>query len=261
MQKQQVGHIAVSGIIYRAANPAQIFTAIKDATYPHVVWRGCICLIGGNWTGKGNVRYDMAPIQTFAREVAEELLFAKPMQSTADLGETSVSHTMPTNYRAKEADRQSAPEDEADLLLVKQAIIRRARSFDDYILTIPPEVFLRADPESTQPTITALCCVLEIGLDEETWAILARLQRDFGNLSCESESYILTIADMTERNILAMSGYDQILQEFFEVKEVMRGRALPADHGVSVRRASLHPRFSYGEYLKHYSVARKPEGW
>lgn len=258
--KQQVGHIAVNGIIYRATNPEEIFTDIKDNTYPLIVWRGCVCLIGGNWTGKG-ARYDVSPLATFAREIEEELSFAKPIQSTAELGETLVSHTAPITYRVKGLDKEATLEDEADLRIVKRAIVRSARSFDDYIVTVPHEVFLRGDPETKQTTMIALVCVLDVGLDEETWTILARLQREFGNISCESESHILSIDNMIENNILAMSGQDKTLQEFFESKVIMRERVLPTDPVVSVRRASVHPRFSYWEYLKHYSVTRKPEGW
>lgn len=133
--------------------------------------------------------------------------------------------------------------------------------FDDYILMIPREVFLRGDPGTKQQDITALCCVLEVGLDEETWAILERLQREFGNLSCESESCILSTDEIVERNILAMSGQDQILQEFFETKGVYSAHMLPTDPAVSVRRGPVHPCLNYDVYLDHYDVLKAPKGW
>lgn len=115
MQQQTVGHISVNGIIYRAANPAQIFTDIKDDTYPHIVWRGCICLIGGNWTGE-SAADDSSPMMTFIRKMLEELSFEKPVQSTAELGETSL-HTAPTMYRVKGGRRPPTPDEQIDLLL------------------------------------------------------------------------------------------------------------------------------------------------
>lgn len=256
---ETVGHIAASAIIYRVKNPAQIFTDIKDATYPHVVWRGCLCFIGGNWTGKGAM-YDVGPMETFAREITEELSLEKSVQSTAELGETSV-HTDVINYRVKGLKREATAEDYADLEFVKQAIFRAARSFDDYVVTIPRDVFLRGDPETKQTDMTALLSIVDVGLDEQTWRKLARLQRELGNLSCESETHVLSVGDIVHRDILAMSGYDQILQEFFEVRGCSEGHTLPRDNAVTVKRAPLHPRLTYKEYLKHYSVTRKPEGW
>ena len=259
MEKQTVGHIAVSGIIYRAANPEEIFIDMKDATYPHVVWRGCLCLIGGNWIGK-EARYDTSPLMTFAREVGEELSLDKRVQSTAELVELSV-HTTPINYVVKGIDRKATREDCESLEYVEQAIIHSARSFGDYISTIPREVFLRGDTTSRQTAIVSLFCVFDVGLNEEMWAMLARLGRDFGNLSCESESRILSVDDIIEKNIIAMAGYDYILQDFFECKGVMRQRVLPMDPAVKVRRASVYPRRSYKSYLRHYFVTKKPEGW
>lgn len=259
MQQQVVGHISVNGIIYRTAYPEEIFTDIKDATYPLVVWRGCICLIGGNWTGNSS-KHDQSPLATFTREIMEELILKKSIRNTAELGETCI-HTDPINYLVQDIKRRPTPEDEADLQFVKEAMVNGARSFDDYIITIPREVFLRADSETKQTTITALTCVFEIGLDEEIWRILARLQQDFDNLSCESESHILSVDGMIEKNIIAMSGQDQILQEFFEAKGVTRGRTLPRDTAITVQRAVVYPRSSYKEYVKYYTILKKPEGW
>lgn len=255
MGKMKVGHIAVGCVIFRATRPGDIFILVKDATYPHRVWRGCVCLVGGNWMEIGGQRSDLKPLATLRREVFEELSLTKPPQNTDELGETSnVGDSI--EYCIKSSNRPVTPQDVAELEIIKMAIVLNARPFDDYIVTIPREVFLRGDSESGQEDMRILFCAFEASLTEDVWNILLRLERDFGNICCESESWIVSAEELAKRQIPAIAGHDVVLRQFFESRGVHAGIAIPVDEMVGVERAPVHPLFSYEDYMRHYEVVK-----
>ncbi len=254
MDKTAVGHIAVGAIVYRRANPDEIFICTKDLTYPHKVWRGCLCLIGGNWM-RTRADIDLSPLATFKREVREELSLIKSLQSTEELEETS-KVGVPFSYRVGEQDRRITSQNVTELEIVKTAIMLNAKLFDDYIVVVPRHVFLRGDPQSIQDDMVILLCVFEVPLAEDVWALLVRLQDDFGNLSCESESRILFMEEMVACNVAAVAGHDVALQQFFEAKGISGGCAVPIDEDIVVRRAPMHPLPFYKDYLRYYDIAQ-----
>lgn len=254
---RKIGHLCAAAIIYRTANPEEIFVNIKTVDYPSVVWRGCICLIGGNWTG--NAFTDHSPKETFLREMREELQLVKHVQNTTELGETIV-YTKSVEYRVKGVERIPTPEEEGMLDELKEEIENATFHFGDYILTIPREVFLKADPQSLQTSQVALLSVFEAGLDEANWEKLVELQQGFGNLSCESESCILAIDEIIRRTIFGQAGQDQILQRFFEQKGIAQGRRIPMKSGVIVEPVGSCLG-DYGNYLERFDVERRPIGW
>lgn len=255
--KRKVGSFCAQSIIYRASNPEDIFVEIKTMDYPLFVWRGCFCFIGGNWTGEASA--DRSPKETFLREMKEELQLVKHGQSTAELGETAV-HTKYIKYRVKGGGFVPTPEETEMLDELKKAIEETTLHFSDYIYIVPREVFLRADPQSPQTTQVNISSVFTVGLNETDWGNLVELQGRFGNLSCESESHILAMDEIIARNILGMSGQDQILQQFFENKGVARGRLIPMHPGVTVELAGNYLE-NYHRYLEKFDVERRPRGW
>jgi hypothetical protein len=255
--KNKIGHICANAIIYRAAKPEEILVDIKTADYPLAVWRGCFCFIGGNWTG--NAFADQSPKDTFLREMREELQLIKHTRSTAELGETAI-HANPGQYRVKGIDRQPTVGEENMLNELKKEIEKTASHFNDCILTIPRDVFTEADPQSTQTTQVALLSVFEAGLDETAWSKLAELQQRFGNVSCESESQILTMDEIVKKGIFGLSGQDRILQQFFEDKGVTKGRRIPMKPGIIVEPIYFYLG-GYRNYLYRYDIERRPTGW
>ncbi len=254
MRKRRISHIAAVCIVYREANPEEIFTPVKDATYPLKVWRGHYCFIGGNWTGQAGT--DPDPRKTVVREIGEELRLFRPEQSTAELGETAV-HRVPITYRVPGLERPATAEEERALEEVKAAIFEAMEPFGDYVLTIPAEVFLAADPASQQTTQVALCSVFEAGLDETAWPKLAELQETFGNISCESETAILTLDKIVREGITGTSGLDRVLRDFFYEAEDDRSGEFPLHPGPTVEWVGS-PKESYRDYFGRYEIERIP---
>lgn len=254
MQRTRIGHVCAVGIIHRAKNPQELFFNIKDATYPLVVWRGHICFIGGNWTGKSG--FDPNPKATFIREVREELQLIKKEQSTAELAETS-AHTKPITYKVKGLDKLPTAEEEAMLDRVKDAIQEKAHPFADYVLKIPGWVFKEADPQSQQTTQTALCSVFSVRLPEDAWEELRHLQETFTNVSCESESAVMTVDEIIARGIKGQSGQDRIRRDFLQQKGIRRWREIPLHQGPTVKQMDTTCD-SYRKYVSRYAIERIP---
>lgn len=254
MRKLKIGHVCAVGIIHRAENPGELLFDIKTGDYPLAVWQGHICFIGGSWTGQAGL--DVNPKATFIREVREELQLVKEERSTAELSETTV-HTEPITYKVKGIDKLPTPEEKAMLDRVKDAIQEKARPFADYVLKIPDWVFKEADPQSPQTTQTAICSVFSVGLPEDVWEKLRYLQKIFGNVSCESESAVMTVDEIIANGLRGQSGQDLILRNFLRQKDIRRWQDIPIHKGPIVAKMDTMCS-SYQEYISRYAIERIP---
>ena len=159
-KKIHVLNIAGVGIIYRASNPRELFIEVKDDGHPIKLVRRQLCFIGGNWIGE-TAKGDRKPLDTFRRELGEELSFDRPIRNSVELallGLANIKEFAPTPNPSAEATEQ----DIADLNDLKRVMTNSAIPFGDFLNTIPKAALDSADSENKRDGFTTLASYWEI---------------------------------------------------------------------------------------------------
>lgn len=257
MSKQEIMGISSAAVMYRAANPAQIFLEMKDDGYPLKMMRRKLFFIGGNWIGE-DAKTDQGPLDTVRREITEEISLEHPARDRNEL--TLMGWLVDTSETPEYAPaaRDSASTDDAlRLKEIKRALCENLAPFDTSKVTITQKAMLLADPDCKKETFTTVICCWVIPLGEDVWSNLARLQQKYGNISNESVSMIVSLNRIIERNVYTCPGQDQTLQRFFRAMGLPRSCELPLTEHCETE--WLGPALaSYDEYLEIYDVERKP---
>ena len=260
-EKIKVTNISSVGIILRRRDPTQLFLEVKDDGHPINLVRRQLCPIGGNWIGDA-AKADRNTLETFRRELQEELSFDRPIRSSIELallGQADIEEFAPTPDPAASPRKR----DIAALAHLKRVICESALSGNDYIITIPKAVLDAADSENKRDGFTTLCSYWTIALEEKEWTMLVKLQEKFKNLSNESITLITSLDEIVQTGTNTAFGHDQKLQRFFLNASELWGpeyataKDFPIVPGIESIYAS--PSLSsYEEYLERYDVARKP---
>lgn len=253
-EKRKVTNISAAALVYRLAEPFEIFAEFKDNTHPLKLVRNSLCLIGGNWVGE-SAKSDRGPLDTLKRELSEELTIAKATVSRKELEDLGFDEN--ADPSAEVIAQRGSVDDVRRLNEIRRAIITGFEPFGSYTQFVSREAILSADPEPKQQAFTALANVYTSGLDERTWGDLMRLQTRYGNLIAEFSSSIITsLDDIVEKKMRSAFGYDRILQYFFRTMD-LHAKEIPMVQGVEVE--FVGPILdTYSEYLARYDVEKKP---
>lgn len=256
MGKIRVNNICGVGIIYRSANPSEIFIEVKDDGYPQKLMRRKLCPIGGNWIGE-RAKQDNNPHGTYARELGEELTFERPIRDSVELsllGQAEVE-----TFNPAPAPQEIPTEAERMLLQnIKMQFINNALPFADFVNTVSKAALDSADPENKRDGYAALASYYMSGISEETWLALLKLQKRFGNLSNESITLITSLNEIVRTGAKTAFGHDRALKAFFLRMGLEDAMNFPLlGEGVDGVWAG-RPLPDYDEYLKRYDVLKKP---
>lgn len=256
MSKQRIAGISSAALMFRAANPAQIFLEMKDDTYPLKMMRRKLFFIGGNWIGE-DAKEDQGPLDTVRREIFEEISLKRQTHDPSELVLMGLLVGAPEAPNAPKAQDSISTNDAACLKEIKWAMCGNLAPFDTLKLTITQKAMLLADPDCKRKAYTNIICCWVVPLGESTWSNLVRLQQKYGNISSESISMMVSLNQIIERNIYACPGQDQTLQRFFRAMGLPRARKLPLVEHVETE--WLGPALaSYRDYLEIYDVERRP---
>jgi len=248
---EQLTNCASVGIIYRASDPSQVFLEIKDAGYPRKVFVGMGCLIGGNWAGEA-AKNDLSPIDTFRREVEEELSFENALVDPIELKQL---HDV-TDLKSLDIGRRrsNVTPIHLDLYVLKilvKTIKERAAPYRVHIVTVPERVFRRGESKYSKGDVKTLVSYYTIGLAEFEWAFLAALHQKFGNLSNESITLITSLDEIVEMGFQVSWGHDQALRMFFLDHGFEKARKMAMVPGITTRYLG-QPANSYKTYLERF---------
>ncbi|MDD2731748.1 MAG: hypothetical protein PHI53_00970 [Candidatus Pacebacteria bacterium] len=253
--KKRIANISSVGIIFRAANPAEIFIEVKDDTHPIKLVRRQLCPIGGNWIGD-NAKNDRDTFDTFKREVEEEISFDRPIRDSVELnllGASEANAFVP----APASDIKAQPEDSETLSQIKKVIFSSAAAFGDFLNTVTRAALYAADPDNEREGFTTLASYWMVSLREDIWKDLRRLQKRFKNLSNESITLFTSLGQIICNNIKVAFAHDRVLQRFFLAHGLRGADNMPLVPGLKSEGVGM-PLQSYQEYLKRYEVAKKP---
>lgn len=254
MKKERVSNLASVGIIFRTANPSEIFIEIKDDGYPLKVFRRCLCPIGGNWIGEAGKR-DRKPLDTFRREFDEEISLQRAIASTLEL--KLLGFEPEGNfYQTPKKDYIPTSDETKIFAELKQVIAESCTPFGDFKCQIPKEVILREEPESKREGFTAIVSYWLVAVSEDRWKQLTNLQRAFGNLSNESITIITSLREIIETGTKTAFGHDRALQKFFLSFGLKDAYRLPFIEGIQAKEVGK-TLASYEEYMSKYDIQRK----
>ena len=245
MQKRPILCIAGVGIIYSQSNPRCILAETKTPGYPMEAFVGAVSLIGGNWLGD-NARKDENPLDTFRREVGEEL---SPGRSAEGDELVMLGHAETPNV-AVARDRTMSTRGQEALFDLKKTICTNAVPFGDFIDTISPAY-------RKQGGYDFLASCWAVPLDYKEWMTLMRLQDAFRNLSNESATVITSLDEMINKGQKSAFGYDRLLQRFWLAMGLTQARDLPMMEGNDCQPVGT-AMATYEDYLAVYDVAKKP---
>lgn len=251
----QVNTISAVGIIYRASDPTQIFLEKKTAGYPRKIFLAGL-LIGGNWIGEKGAS-DRNPLETFRREIKEEITFEKPPSSFQEFNLIH-SENHRGSYRVTGSEIWTPTFKDRDRLNnLKNEIIVSCQPFWDFVQRVPEEVFRRAEPDYNKGDYCGLCSVFQAGLSEGQWKILIDLQEKSGNLSNESQTVITSLSEIVSSGFRIGWCQDRMLQSFFLSRGFKEANDMPLIPGVEAIWVG-RPKNSYENYLSIYDVAKRP---
>lgn len=257
MSKQEIMGISSVALMFRAANPAQVFLEMKDDGYPLKMMRRKLFFIGGNWIGE-DAKADQGPLNTVRREILEEISLKPKAHDHNELALMGWLVDTPEAPEYTPAAQDSASAD--DVLCLKetrQAMCENLAPFDTSKVTITQKAMLLADPDCKKETFTTVICCWVIPLGEGIWRDLVRLQKKYGNLSNESVSMLVSLNQIIERRVYTCPGQDQTLQRFFRAMGLPHAWELPLVEHIETE--WLGPALaSYKDYLEIYDVERKP---
>ena len=200
-----ITNISGVGIIFREKNPSEIFIEIKDDSHPIKLVRRCLCLIGGNWIGN-MAKFDKSPLDTFRREVKEELSFERPIRNEKELEFLGVINKSEIFEPTFKSARPVTQKDIETLTDIKNVICEKCIPFGAFLNTITKVAMDVADPNNTRESFTSLECVYVIPMNEYYWEQLEFLQNAFGNLSDESIRVITSLDKIIDNNINSAFG-------------------------------------------------------
>ncbi len=255
MHKIQVTNISSVGIIFREANPAELFIELKDDGHPMKLVRRQLCPIGGNWIGE-NAKKDTDTFETYKRELREELSFERPMRNSVELDLLGLADTK-TFAPVYRQDVEVCEEDKVLLANIKNLILWDAEPWGDFLNHIPRSALNAADPENKRDGFTTLTSYYTTGLAEGAWGILCHLQDKYKNLSNESVTMVTTIDEIVRAKTHTAFAHDRVLSGFFQFKGVRSAERMPLVPGLSSIKMGM-PLATYADYLNKYDVAKKP---
>jgi len=252
--KLKGNNVSAVGIIYREANPREILIEAKTGDHPWELVRGQLCVIGGNWIGE-NARGDKGPLDTFLREVREELSLDRPRGSSLELQKL---HEMPLeDFRATPIKRTPAESDRALLEGLREGILAQAEPFLMALNSVDESAFVRADPQHTKGGTRGISCYYMMALNEDDWGILAKLQFDYGNLSNESVTLITSLDEILETGHHAAFAHDYVLRAFFMSRGFAEAENFPLVEGGRSIPLGM-PCKTYEELTELFDIAKTP---
>ena len=254
---EQLTNCASVGIIYRVSDPRQVLLDLKSAGYPRKTFAGMGCLIGGNWIGEA-AKSDLSPLNTFRREVEEELSFENVLVDPVELKQLH-DVTDPVSLDIGRLRSNVTPlSSDADLLKMLVKIIKeRVVSYRVHIVTVPEAAFRRKEPNYAKGDIKTLVSYYKVGLAEFEWAFLAALQRKFGNLSNESVTVVTSLDEMVETGFQISWGHDQALRRFFLDNGLEEARKMVMVPGIKTAYLG-EPASSYRHYTDCFKFKVTP---
>lgn len=253
--KLKINNLCSAGIIYRASNPTQVFIEVKDNTYPLVAFRKHLCPIGGNWIGS-SAKKDRSPLDTFKREIREELDLIKTSARNLELRLLDIERKIKTRqiYRKRASIKGG---DREVLKEIKDFIIKNINPFGDFLITIPKLLMRRDDHGYLYDKTFFICSYFSVALTEDIWQKLSALQKKFGNLSNESVTFITSADEIVKNRLKTAFGHDRVLKEFFLAQGLMGLKSFPVIKNIKTKFLGLSLR-SYQEYLAKYEVIKNP---
>jgi len=254
--KRSVSNMASTVIIYQESNPSNIFLEMKDDTHPIKLVRGQLCTVGGNWIGD-NAKNDRNPLHTLEREIDEEWVFTRPMRDGKELFLLGMANNNRKFEPTPISDLKVTMGDEQNLMHVKLRVALTAKPCGDFINTIPRAVLDGADPENRRDGFSVLISYFMVGLSDDTWKVLKKLQNKFGNISAESVSVMTSLDEIVNNGTNTAFGHDQVLQRFFLSHGLKKAKRLPIVEGIESVPIGM-PRANYADYLKEIDILRKP---
>lgn len=255
MAKRKINNISSVGIIYRDVNPAEIFIEVKDDGHPIKLVRRQLCFIGGNWIGKSALQ-DKSTLDTFRRELDEELSFDRPIRDTVELsllGQASLEKFEPAPAPAVEVTE----EDINELERLKRVMASSAVPYCDVFATVSKLAMDLADPTNQRETFSGVCSYWKVPLTEVNWFSLVNLQEKFKNLSNESITIVTSLSEIVANGVKVAFGHDRTLQRFFLEQGFDQAKYLRLVPHIESEVVGM-PLNSYQEYLEMYEVAKRP---
>lgn len=255
----QITNMASVGIIFRASNPKEIFIEMKDDGHPIKLVRRQLCLIGGNWIGE-KAREDNCPLDTFRREVEEELcLEEKPIRTTKELVQLGLTDREKSYQVATTIFKKAVAKDCMQLQNIKRIIMTSAVPFGDFLNTVSKKAMDKADPANSRGDFTTLVSYWSVPLSEKNWKTLHYLQDKFGNLSNESVTMVTSLTKVIDQGLKIAFGHDQVLQRFFIAmgfKEAKKILIVDNDNILSIPVGTSLS--SYNDYFGRYEISKRP---
>lgn len=253
--RRAIRNIASVGIIFRQSNPSQIFLEMKDDGHPIKLVRRQLCFIGGNWIGE-EARKDRGPLDTFRRELIEEISFERPIRDSVELALLGLADA--ESFMPAPALRNMVTEDDRTWLQeFKWAACDNCVPFGDFINTVTKAALDAADPENERDTFTGLICYWAVPLNESCWHELGYLQHKFGSLSNESISVVTSLQELVKNRTKTAFGHDRVLQRFFLAYGLKEAGSLSLVDGVESEHVGT-TLASYSDYMERYEILRKP---
>ncbi|TSC75495.1 MAG: hypothetical protein G01um101430_337 [Parcubacteria group bacterium Gr01-1014_30] len=212
-KRPRISHIGSVGIIYPRINPNRIFLERKTGDFPIKLFRHQLNFIGGNWIGE-SARTDSGPLNTFRRELQEELSLEKTAVSTAELA--ALGHAPQEIFSMTPAlNRPVSHRHRVMLKEIKRIICANCVPFGTFLNTVSKAALDAADPDNKREGFIFLSAYWCMPLDKNRWATLHRLQTNYGNLSNESITLITSLDEMIESGTKTAFGNDRVLPEVF----------------------------------------------
>jgi hypothetical protein len=244
-----INNIASVGIIYREADPRDIFIDMKDGGLPVAAFQWTLCPIGGNWVGAGAAA-DAGPLATFRREFEEEFVLRTVDRDLVEVIE--LGHLLKT-ANGKVISR----EDSIAFFELRQSILTKAAPWRDYLVPVSRRV-LDLAPGNTREGFTTLVSYNLVGLDEVEWKALSRLQQTFENLSNESLSWVTSLSNIVALERRFAYGHEWAYRDFWEFHSALEltrwMRMFPHAQPTNLGK----PRQTYGAYLEDFEVLKRP---
>lgn len=252
MPKEKVTNISAVGIIFNKSNPAALFLERKDKTYPIEAFRENLGLVGGNWIGK-SAKKDRGPLDTFRREIEEEISLRKIDATTLELKLLGIIKKE-KRYRVPWDSPRPTKSDLKTLKEVKRSIKRSAKPLGDFLSVVPKKLMLEAGAKNHRGDFINLCSAYLVPLNEKAWRKLLNLQSKFGNLSNESTTLILPLEKIIKGKI--MFGHDRILKDFLSYLGQKSIKKIRLNKKIKSRKLG-RPLKSYRNYLYRYEIEKR----
>ena len=253
-EKKTVTNVSATGIFYRVSNPAELFMEFKDDGHPLAHARRRLCVIGGNWIGP-NAAADLLPINTFKRELNEELTFERPKRDSLELHLLGLAE-----YRVCNPTPQPTIEVHPDHELILQDLKAYFREtclpWGAYINSVTKTALDDADPANERDGFEVLSLYYAVPCIEDIWRQLILLQGLYGNLSNEALTRIISLDEIIRYGIRFAFGHDRPVQRFFNAFGIREAGGMPLVPHIGSEPVEMPG--SYEEILARFDVIKKP---